>query len=68
MFLRCRVLLICLEDDIDELRRRVRAAMLHFGIQKEDVEGWLFYAAPGRIGGKLLERIGNQLKLGWMGR
>lgn len=66
VFLRCRVLLICLEDDIDELRRRVRAAMIHYRIDKDDVEGWLFYASPGRGGGKLLERVGNQLQLGWM--
>jgi hypothetical protein len=29
VFQRCRVLIVSLEDDADELRRRVLAAMLH---------------------------------------
>jgi RecA-family ATPase len=32
VFQRCRVLLISLEDDRDELRRRVEAARLHHGV------------------------------------
>ena len=43
---RCRVLIICLEDDLLELRRRVRAAMLHYGIGPEDVRGYLFLSTP----------------------
>jgi AAA domain len=43
---RCRVLIICLEDDLPELRRRVRAAMLHHGIKPEDVKGYLFLTTP----------------------
>jgi hypothetical protein len=54
VFQRCRVLLISLEDDRDELRRRVRAAMLHYGIALADVKGWLFLAAPKRL--KLIEK------------
>jgi hypothetical protein len=54
VFRRCRVLLVSLEDDRDELRRRVRAAMLHHGIKLADVKGWLFLAAP--KGPKLIER------------
>jgi hypothetical protein len=30
------------EDPIEELERRVGAAMLHYGISPEQVEGWLF--------------------------
>jgi RecA-family ATPase len=45
VFHRCRVLLVSLEDDRDELRRRVRAAMLHHGIEPAEVEDWLFLAA-----------------------
>ena len=46
VFQRCRVLILSLEDDRDELRRRVYATMLHYGIKPEDVKGWLFLAAP----------------------
>jgi hypothetical protein len=34
VFRRCRVLLISLEDDIDELRRRIAAARIHFNIDR----------------------------------
>ena len=54
VFCRCKVLLICLEDDKDELRRRVKAAMIHHCIKPEDVAGHLFLSAPGARGGKLL--------------
>jgi hypothetical protein len=32
VFQRCRVLIVCLEDDRDEVRRRILAAMLRYGI------------------------------------
>ncbi|RWP64138.1 MAG: hypothetical protein EOR07_16255 [Mesorhizobium sp.] len=54
VFQRCRVLLISLEDDKDELRRRVKAAMLHHDISEADIKGWLFLAAPGSSAGKLM--------------
>jgi hypothetical protein len=54
VFRRCRVLLVSLEDDRDELRRRVRAAMLHYGLKTADVRGFLFLAAP--KGPKLIEK------------
>jgi len=37
----CRVLLVCFEDSRDELRRRVRAAKLHYGISNDETRGWL---------------------------
>jgi hypothetical protein len=46
VFKRSRVLIVSLEDDQDELRRRVLAARLHHGISAADVKGWLFLAAP----------------------
>lgn len=54
VFARCRVLYVSLEDDVDELRRRVRAAMLHHNISAQELEGWLFLAAPGQKAGKLV--------------
>lgn len=57
VFRRCRVLLVSLEDDRDELRRRVHAAMLRYNIKPEDVKGRLFLAAPKRL--KLIERSQN---------
>ena len=46
VFLRCRVLIVSLEDDRDELRRRVYAALRHYNIRPAEVKGWLFLAAP----------------------
>lgn len=46
VFRRCRCLIVSLEDSRDELRRRVYAAMLHYGIKPADIDGWLFLAAP----------------------
>lgn len=54
VFQRCRVLIISLEDDTEELQRRILAAMMHYGIDRADLKGWLFYAAPGAAAGKLM--------------
>ncbi|TGP24889.1 MULTISPECIES: AAA family ATPase [unclassified Mesorhizobium] len=54
VFQRCRVLLVSLEDDRDELRRRVKAAMLHHGVSEAEVKDHLFLAAPGGRAGKLM--------------
>jgi hypothetical protein len=53
VFVRSRVLLVSLEDDRDELRRRLRAAMLHHAVTDDEIRGWLFLTAPGREAGKL---------------
>jgi hypothetical protein len=52
---RSRVLVISLEDDIKELKRRFLAVMKYYGVSHDDVKGWLFTAAPGRSAGKILE-------------
>ena len=54
VFQRARVLIISLEDDADELRRRILAARLHFNIPASDVDGWLFLSSPGAAAGKLM--------------
>ena len=46
VFVRCRVLIVSLEDDKDELRRRVYAVLKHHDISPAEVKGWLFLAAP----------------------
>lgn len=53
VFQRCRVLIVSLEDDPDELRRRILAARLHNNIPSSELDGWLFLAAPGVKAGKL---------------
>ena len=53
VFRRCRVLVISLEDDAEELRRRVRAAMLHHGVSPAEVAGYLYLAAPVGSGWRL---------------
>jgi hypothetical protein len=54
VFQRCRVLIVSLEDDADELRRRILAVALHYGIDRALLKGWLFLSAPGAGGGKLM--------------
>jgi hypothetical protein len=39
---RCRVWMISLEDDLTEMYRRLAAAMMHFGIDRSEIDGWLF--------------------------
>jgi AAA domain-containing protein/Toprim domain-containing protein len=63
VFQRCRVLLICLEDDINELRRRIRACRRHHKIV-DSLKGWLSYCAPGRRSGKLMTGEGQTRKPG----
>lgn len=46
VFHRCRVLMLSLEDGEDELRRRVRAAMIHYELKPEDVAGYLYLSTP----------------------
>jgi hypothetical protein len=67
VFRRARILIVCLEDDENEVRRRIRAACLHHKrIREEDLEGWLFYWTPKNI--RLLEADprGN-LRVGHLG-
>jgi hypothetical protein len=61
---RCRVLLVSLEDDHNELRRRVRAAMLQHRIDRKDVKGWLFLAAPGLDAGKIATSVDGKHETG----
>jgi hypothetical protein len=54
VFQRCRVLIVSLEDGVDELRRRIKAVLIHHGIELSELKGWLFLAAPGAAAGKLM--------------
>jgi hypothetical protein len=54
VFQRCRVLIISLEDDADELRRRILAVLRHHRIDRAELSGWLFLSAPGGCAGKLM--------------
>lgn len=46
VFRRCRVLLISLEDDRDELQRRIKAVLDRYRIDRGELRGWLFCASP----------------------
>jgi hypothetical protein len=46
VFVQCRVMIVCLEDDMKELRRRVWAAMLHHKVTPSDVRGSLILTTP----------------------
>jgi len=54
IFVRCKVLIISLEDDAHELRRRVRAACLQHGVEQTDLRGWLYLASLRASDGKLM--------------
>jgi hypothetical protein len=63
VFLRCRTLMLCFEDDRNELRRRVRAAMIHHGVTADELKGHLFLAAIRQCDLKLalLDNYGNAI-------
>jgi hypothetical protein len=46
VFRRARVLLINLEDDGNELDRRIMAALAHHHIDRSELKGWLFHTCP----------------------
>jgi hypothetical protein len=54
VFVRSRVLIVSLEDNADELRRRVRAACIHHRVKREEIKGWLFLASLKASDGKLM--------------
>jgi hypothetical protein len=52
VFQRSRVLMVTLEDDESELKRRIRAAMIHHNVTHAELDGWMFFAALGNLGAK----------------
>jgi RecA-family ATPase len=46
VFRRCRVLIVSLEDDRNELRRRIRAVCIHHNVTQTELKGWLFFSTP----------------------
>jgi hypothetical protein len=61
VFKRCRVLIVSLEDDAEEMRRRILAARIRYDTRLDDLKGWLFYATPRGV--KLAEvRSGSREK------
>jgi hypothetical protein len=54
VFQQCRVLIVSLEDDKEELQRRILAARLHHKVNPAELKGWLFLSAPGAAAGKLM--------------
>jgi AAA domain len=49
IFKRTRVLVISMEDDRDELERRIESARLHHGLDRDEYKGWLFCWTPKAI-------------------
>jgi hypothetical protein len=46
VFRRCRVLLISLEDNRNEIDRRIKGVLDYYGIPRSELKGWLFCATP----------------------
>jgi hypothetical protein len=63
VFKRSRALIISLEDGADELRRRLLAAMLHHDIERKELVGWLYLAAPGLEDGERLLEVDGKGRL-----
>jgi hypothetical protein len=53
-----------LEDDDEEMKRRILAARIRYGITSDDVKGWLFYATP--KGMKLAEMSKGSRQIGML--
>lgn len=49
VFRRSRVLLISLEDDTEELQRRLKAVLLFYNINRAELDGWLYCASPKQL-------------------
>lgn len=49
VFRRSRVLLISLEDDSEELQRRIKALLIHYNISRSELDGWLYCASPKQL-------------------
>ena len=47
------------EDPRDELERRVTAAANHYGLTKEDIEGWLFIDSGRKMPIKIASKNGR---------
>jgi hypothetical protein len=64
VFQRCRVLIVSLEDNDVELRRRIWALRIKYNIKPEELKGWLFLWAPQAKDGKLMtiNRFGNAVE------
>jgi RecA-family ATPase len=60
----CRVLIVSLEDNDVELRRRIWALRIHYNIKPEELKGRLFLWAPQAKDGKLMtvNRFGNAVE------
>jgi hypothetical protein len=57
---RCRVLIVCLEDSLEEVQRRIAAACLHHKVTREEIKGWLFYCCPRGLKLLTADRSGNR--------
>lgn len=61
---RCRVWMIALEDDENEMHRRIGAAMMHFNIDRGELAGWLYLTTRSKAPDFLLaisDRNGTQI-------
>jgi AAA domain len=64
VFQRSRVLLLSFEDDDQELDRRIAAALIHHKIDRSELKGWLYIAAPKGV--KLAEMKNGSRQIGEM--
>jgi hypothetical protein len=62
IYQRCKVLIVSLEDDHNELWRRLAAICRHHGVDRAELDGRLFVTTVN--GAKLAERVDGECRLG----
>ena len=68
VFQRCRVLYVTLEDDGDEMRRRIKACRLHHGIARDELRDHLFVVALANGPKLALSTKGGGVETGDLGK
>jgi len=67
VFRRSRVLLVSLEDDRDEIQRRITAVINHYKIDRKELKGWLIVWTP-KQHPKFAFADGRKIKEGDLGK
>jgi hypothetical protein len=62
IYQRCKALIVSLEDDHNELWRRLAAICRHHSVDRTELDGWLFVTTVN--GAKLAERVDGECRLG----
>ena len=68
VFRRSRVLLVSLEDDRDEIQRRITAVIKHYKVDRNEIKGWLIVWTPKQHPKFAFAGKGRQIVVGDLGK